>query len=586
MPHIQLTGQVNAPAWLTCATLLLPVVCQADELNVPGDFDTIQAAINAAQPNDVVMVETGTWNESLTLASDVTVRGREAARTILDPGIDAAAVSIDAKANATLRNFTIVSGSTGVSVSTNSSGAKLLNNIFNVGVLNDAVTVDAGSSVEITNNTFWQNNLAVTSVDNLVKVKNNIFSNNGTAIADSADDEFISWNCFFANTTANVKGNNSTDADPLFVNTAIRDFHLKAGTDCIDAGDLNETDVIDGSRADTGAYGGGTADVFPYPAQNVSAAANGADSITANWAANLAYLVAGYDVYYDCDRSGSPYDGQTNGCGAPTSPTAVSPGSSTTFTLSGLTPPVIIPDAPVLLQAVPSNQTLSLAWTAVAGATGYRVLYGVNAADENSIDVGNVTSYELRGLQNGVTYLVAVQALNQPTYYIALKVYDSTGNRHESVFSTETATPLGPENASAMSNIVSGLPEEVVPFPILPNEGCFIATAAYGADYAPEVTILRAFRDRFLLHSTPGRALVNAYYATSPPIADFIAARPVLKAGVRVALLPLVVLAVFLLEATAWQQLLVTALCMVLLACVVRRRIFRCAPVITGQAHD
>lgn len=552
--------------------MLLPLFCVADELNVPGDFGTIQEAINAAQPNDVVMVEPGTWNESLSLVNDVTVRGRETARTILDPGVGDAAVTIDAKQNATLRNFTIVSGAVGVSVSTNSR-AEIFNNVFDMGLQRDGVTVDAGSTVEITNNTFYQNRVAVTSADNAVSVNNNIFANNSTAIADGADAQSVTWNCFFENTTANVKGENSTDADPRFVDTGNRDFHLQAGSDCIDVGNQNDTDVIDGTRADTGAYGGQNADVFPYPAQNVSAAASGADSIDVGWSANLAYLAAGYDVHYDCDGSGPPYDGQTNGCGAPASPTAVSPGSATATTLSGLTPPVIIPGAPVLAQAVPSNQTLSLTWSAVAGATGYRVLYGISAPDENSIDVGNVTSYELRGLQNGVSYLVAVQALNQPTYYVALKVYDSTGNRNESVFSSETATRLGPENASAMSNVLTGLPEEVVPFPILPNEGCFIATAAYGAHYAPELTILRAFRDRILLRSESGRALVRVYYANSPPLADAIAASPVLKAAVRVVLLPLVAVALFLLEAAVWQQALLGMLAVLLLASMARRRL-------------
>lgn len=70
--------------------------------------------------------------------------------------------------------------------------------------------------------------------------------------------------------------------------------------------------------------------------------------------------------------------------------------------------------------------------------------------------------------------------------------------------------------------------------------GCFIATAAYGSPMAPQVKVLREIRDRFLLTNSPGKALVNFYYAFSPKAADFISEHAGLRAMVRVGLLPLV----------------------------------------------
>ena len=52
---------------------------------------------------------------------------------------------------------------------------------------------------------------------------------------------------------------------------------------------------------------------------------------------------------------------------------------------------------------------------------------------------------------------------------------------------------------------------------------CFIATAAYGTPYAPQVQSLRRFRDKFLLPKSSGRLFVRVYNRFSPFFASTIA---------------------------------------------------------------
>jgi len=62
---------------------------------------------------------------------------------------------------------------------------------------------------------------------------------------------------------------------------------------------------------------------------------------------------------------------------------------------------------------------------------------------------------------------------------------------------------------------------------------CFIATAAYGMPLHEDMDALRAFRDEYLMTNPLGRAFVEIYYATSPPIADVIRTNEGLGTAVR-----------------------------------------------------
>ena len=48
------------------------------------------------------------------------------------------------------------------------------------------------------------------------------------------------------------------------------------------------------------------------------------------------------------------------------------------------------------------------------------------------------------------------------------------------------------------------------------DEGCYVATCAYGSYDCPQVWVLRRYRDNFLKKTAAGRRFVRFYYSVSP----------------------------------------------------------------------
>jgi hypothetical protein len=516
---------------------------EAAELVVPTDYSTIQSAITAAVSGDVVVVEPGVYVESITMKYNVSLRGRETARTFLSGGGGGPVVIADGTASASIYDFTFINATSGIWVANNAS-ISITNNVFQLGAGGTAITVQNAPNTRVINNTFYQNGIAL-SIDTDIENVNNIYANNSTAISTlSTLSSLIANNAFSGNSVNGPTGTNPvTSGDILFADPGNQDFHLREDSSCIDTGSGSITD-FDGTTSDIGAYGGPSADPTPFPVMGLSITSTTDTSIDLVWSPNNSYLVTntntpgGYLLYYG--YASGDYTGTDAGGGSEPSPIDVGP--DTGYTLFDLTPPETTLSDPVLDQPSPRDGALVVSWSEVSGATGYKVHYGITSTGEHSIDAGNTTTYSIPGLTNGQAYHVAVSAYTQPKYFITVTAYDSTPDAHESAYATEISGQNGPSVESGLSNVQTDYPEKTYFYPNLPDSGkrCFIATAAYGHYTAPEVQALRSFRDHYLMTSAPGRQFVAWYYKYGPTGAAFLDAYPGLKPVVRAALMPAV----------------------------------------------
>ena len=550
-----------------------------------NQFATIQAAIDHAQS---VLTTTPTANNSFRILiqadpvpyngpispiSNVPITGTETARTFITGGGAGPAITISGKTTISISNLTFLTAETGISVS-NSESIKITNNVFQVGLGGTAVLVRSSATTELFNNTFFANQTAI-DTDADILITNNIFSSNPKAIASPATlnltrttyNDYHNPNQIPQSEPFSIPNINALNPDPLFVDPSNHDFHLLPGSPAHaygggNAGNPNYPNAGNVDTFDMGAYGGPNRDTIPMPVNGVVAAVStlpASSSITVNWNVNKSYQVSGYRVYHQSTPdafTGAQSTGPLSFLSVP----QVASGDTASAALTGLLPTTAPPTATTIVSLSPKNEALAVSWLRSSNdATGYKIYYKL-ATDPSplasapfvTVDGGATTSHLLTGLQNGVRYDVAVSAIARTELFIAVTAVNNAGGpfqpgkNNESAFSSVQHVTIGESQESALSEPKTDFPEAVAPYPDLKNEGCFIATAAFGFYSAPQVQVLRQFRDRYLMTHAAGRAFVAWYYRYGPAGANFINAHPWLKPPVRLALLPLIAAASFL----------------------------------------
>ena len=473
-------------------------------------------------------------------------------------------VVIGSLSGARFGNFTLIEASTAIEIAV-STGVEIVNVVFERASA-IALSVDAVSSVESINSVFFDNEVAVRRGSINTQIDSNIFSGNDTTIVTdiAAPNPLanVSSNCYFANDDLRTGladtgvGASPTVGDPVVRRPRAPRFSSARRLAVHRRGPRHGCHRSLDRRCRS----------LRRPVRRRSAVSHrvaGADGchrrqsanhrIVATWPANLDYRVSStvapgsYRLYYK--RGGAaqpPFDGTDAGNG--TLPSPIDVGTATTYTLENLQPEQVeTPIAPRLVSAEGRNEGVIVTWQRAERATGYRVRYGVSALTESMLDVGDVTTATLTGLVNGTTYRIAVSALNQAIYHVSVTAVDNTQNRNESALSPPSSIAIGAARESALSAELTATPTPIEPYPALPNEGCFVATAAFGADWATEVQVLRDFRDELLLTNAIGRRLVRLYYAHGPGAAALLNEHENFKPVVRAALMPIVLAALLLL---------------------------------------
>jgi hypothetical protein len=190
-----------------------------------------------------------------------------------------------------------------------------------------------------------------------------------------------------------------------------------------------------------------------------------------------------------------------------------------------------VPGVPSGVSVKENGETLTVNWAELSDGTG-RVTYSVyhstepftDAADATAVDAGDDTSFDLTGLEKEVPVYIRVGAIDD---------FDNIGPLSEMYLATPKETLDGWELYKDQGGGEDG-------------GFCFVATAAYGSYLHPHVQVLRNFRDEILLPTSWGAAFVAFYYREGSQWAMWIEDRAWARQVVQVALLPLIVVAFFL----------------------------------------
>ncbi|MDI6794301.1 MAG: choice-of-anchor Q domain-containing protein [bacterium] len=309
-----------------------------------GPKQTIQAGVNAASAGDTVQVEgnsgTYTYAEDITIDTGIALVGVGTPEIQTSYGIAFNGNGADSASISGFRITIIGVYSHGISCMSGTD-PQIINNIITGG----ADTIDGiycdGSSPSIINNTITGNGMNGISCNfsSSPIITNDIITSNTASgiFADGTSSPVISYNDVWddsPNYSGCSAGTGDISSDPLFVDAADSNYHLKSCSPCVDAG--TDTDSMPNTDNDGNPrpYAGGSPDMGAYEYQGtaLTADAGAGDTVCSGTCTTLNGSASGgsspYTYYtYAWSPSTSLSDTTT------ANPTAC-PDTTTTYTLT------------------------------------------------------------------------------------------------------------------------------------------------------------------------------------------------------------------------------------------------------------
>ena len=136
--------------------LVLASSADAATLNVPADYATIQAAVNAAATGDTIMVQSGTYYENVNVNKALILQGEDSGsgQPVVDAGRSGDAIILSAN-NSTLQDFVVMnsSGQSGIRVlsSYNTiSGNTVVGNYYGIAVRSSSIGTPSPATLPAT----------------------------------------------------------------------------------------------------------------------------------------------------------------------------------------------------------------------------------------------------------------------------------------------------------------------------------------------------------------------------------------------------------------------------------------------------